>query len=199
VTVEGEARLLGGRYELQERIATGGMGEVRRGRDVVLQRTVAVKVLRSCYADDPTFVARSRGEDRHAAALSHPNIAAVLDYGEGSQDEAGEHLAYPVMEMVDGAPLSTRLAEDGPMEPEEALHVLRQTAAGPAEAHRRGLVHRDPTPTDPATPTVPTGDQSGPTVTDPGPSAPGTSTGPPTVEPGPATASTDTAPAQPAA
>ena len=145
-TVEGERRLLGGRYELQERIANGGMGEVWRGRDVVLQRTVAIKVLRSEYADDPTFVARFRAEARNAAALNHPNIASVLDYGEAAREEAGEHLAFLVMELVEGAPLSDRLAVDGPMEPEEALSVLRQTAAGLAEAHRRGMVHRDVKP-----------------------------------------------------
>ncbi|WP_244524413.1 protein kinase domain-containing protein [Trujillonella endophytica] len=145
-TGEGERRLLGGRYALEERIATGGMGEVWRGRDVVLQRAVAVKVLRSEFADDPTFIQRFRAEARNAASLSHPNIAAVLDYGEASPDEAGEHLAYLVMELVDGAPLSARLSADGPMEPQAALSVLRQTAAGLAEAHRHGVVHRDVKP-----------------------------------------------------
>ncbi|MGY1743353.1 MULTISPECIES: protein kinase domain-containing protein [unclassified Blastococcus] len=145
-TVEQGRRLLGGRYELQERIAAGGMGEVWRGRDVVLQRDVAVKVLRSEYADDPTFVERFRAEARHAAALNHPNIAAVLDYGEACPEEAGEHLAFLVMELVEGAPLSARLAAEGPMDPEDALSVLQQAAAGLAEAHRRGVVHRDVKP-----------------------------------------------------
>jgi serine/threonine-protein kinase len=145
-TVGGDSGLLGDRYELLERIATGGMGEVWRGRDVVLQRTVAIKVLRSQYADDPTFIARFRAEARHAAALNHPNIAAVLDYGEAAPEEAGEHLAYLVMELVDGAPLSAHLSAEGPMEPHAALSVLQQTAAGLAEAHRRGLVHRDVKP-----------------------------------------------------
>ncbi|MGY1773206.1 protein kinase domain-containing protein [Blastococcus sp. SYSU D00813] len=145
-TVDGGPRLLGGRYELRERIATGGMGEVWRGRDVVLQRTVAVKVLRSEYADDPTFVARFRAEARNAAALNHPNIACVLDYGEAPEEQAGEHLAYLVMELVEGAPLSARLAADGPMDPHDTLVLLRQTASALAEAHRRGLVHRDVKP-----------------------------------------------------
>jgi serine/threonine protein kinase len=80
--VDGGRQTLGGRYELQRLIATGGMGQVWRGRDRMLDRLVAVKVLRSEYADDPTFLARFRAEARHAAALSHPNIATVLDYGE---------------------------------------------------------------------------------------------------------------------
>jgi serine/threonine-protein kinase len=70
---------LGDRYELQTPIATGGMGQVWRGHDRLLDRPVAVKVLRSEYADDAVFLERFRSEARHAAALSHPNIAAVLD------------------------------------------------------------------------------------------------------------------------
>ncbi|SNS23899.1 serine/threonine protein kinase [Geodermatophilus saharensis] len=137
---------LGDRYELQELIATGGMGQVWRGRDQLLLRPVAVKVLRSEYADDPVFLERFRCEARHAAALSHPNIAAVLDYGESDDAGTGEHLAYLVMELVDGAPLSELLAVDGPLEPDAALSVLRQTAAALSEAHRAGLVHRDVKP-----------------------------------------------------
>ncbi|WP_345770930.1 protein kinase domain-containing protein, partial [Geodermatophilus normandii] len=145
-TVEQDRQTLGDRYELQELIATGGMGQVWRGRDLLLERSVAVKVLRSEYADDPTFLARFRNEARHAAALSHPNIATVLDYGEDSDDGTGEHLAYLVMELVEGAPLSTRIRDEGPMEPQAALSVLRQAAAGLAEAHRAGVVHRDVKP-----------------------------------------------------
>ena len=97
---------LNDRYELDELIATGGMGEVWRGRDTLLGRAVAVKVLRSEYTGDPTFLARFRAEATHAAALSHPNIAAVYDYGEVICEDDGEHLAYLVMELVQGEPLS---------------------------------------------------------------------------------------------
>ncbi|MGY1664254.1 protein kinase domain-containing protein [Geodermatophilus sp. SYSU D00696] len=145
-SLETGRQTLGDRYELQELIARGGMGQVWRGRDRLLLRPVAVKVLRSEYADDPVFLERFRCEARHAAALSHPNIAAVLDYGESDDEATGEHLAYLVMELVDGAPLSDRLSTDGPLEPEAALSVLQQTAAGLAEAHRAGLVHRDVKP-----------------------------------------------------
>ncbi|GAB3202580.1 hypothetical protein GCM10027261_41290 [Geodermatophilus arenarius] len=145
-TVQRGSRTLGDRYELQEVIATGGMGQVWRGRDHLLARPVAVKVLRSEYADDPTFLARFRNEARHAAALTHPNIATVLDYGEGTDDATGEHLAYLVMELVEGAPLSTLIETEGPLDPAAALSVLRQAAAALAEAHRSGVVHRDVKP-----------------------------------------------------
>ncbi|MGY2002521.1 protein kinase domain-containing protein [Blastococcus sp. SYSU DS1024] len=139
-------RCLDGRYQLQELIAVGGMGEVWRARDLQLHRSVAVKVLRSEYADDPVFVARFRSEARHAAALSHPNIAAVLDYGETTAEDTGERLAYLVMELVEGPPLSARLAEVGSLDTAAALSLLRQAAAGLAEAHRAGVVHRDVKP-----------------------------------------------------
>src|SRR3712207_6976389 len=80
--VEPGRRCLGDRYELHQLIAAGGMGQVWRGHDLALHRPVAVKVLRSEYTGDPTFVARFRAEAQHAASLSHPNIAAVFDYGE---------------------------------------------------------------------------------------------------------------------
>ncbi|MGY1706261.1 protein kinase [Geodermatophilus sp. SYSU D00697] len=144
-TVERGRQILGDRYELEQLIATGGMGEVWRGHDHHVDRPVAVKVLRSQYADNPTFAARFRAEARHAAALRHPNIAAVLDYGE-TTTEAGENVAYLVMELVEGAPLSERLAAEGRLSTQTALSVLEQAAAGLAEAHRAGVVHRDVKP-----------------------------------------------------
>jgi serine/threonine-protein kinase len=99
--VEPGRRNLGDRYELAELIAAGGMGQVWRGTDVLLGRPVAVKVLRSEYTGDPTFRARFRAEAQHAAGLSHPNIAAVFDYGETeATDGSGETLAYLVMVLV---------------------------------------------------------------------------------------------------
>ena len=145
--VEPGRRDVGERYELAQLIAAGGMGQVWRGTDVLLGRPVAVKVLRSEYTGDPTFRARFRAEAQHAAALSHPNIAAVFDYGETeATDGSGETLAYLVMELVEGEPLSAVLQREGRLSAAATLSLLEQTASALAEAHRVGLVHRDVKP-----------------------------------------------------
>jgi serine/threonine-protein kinase len=149
--VEPGRRCLGDRYELHELIAAGGMGQVWRAHDLALHRPVAVKVLRSEYTGDPSFLARFRAEAQHAASLSHPNIAAVFDYGENiAQDGTGETLAYLVMELVEGEPLSRLLsrlvAREGALDTGTTLSILRQTAFGLGEAHRAGMVHRDVKP-----------------------------------------------------
>src|SRR3712207_5528913 len=123
------------------------MGQVWRGTDVLLGRPVAVKVLRSEFTGDPTWLARFRAEAQNAAALSHENIACVYDYGETTAgDGSGETLAYLVMELVQGQPLSDLLRRSGRMDTATALRILGQTAAGLAEAHRAGMVHRDVKP-----------------------------------------------------
>jgi serine/threonine-protein kinase len=120
---------------------------VWRGHDVLLGRPVAVKVLRSEYTGDPTFLARFRAEAQHAASLSHPNIAAVYDYGEvTAEDGSGETLAYLVMELVEGEPLSAVLRREAPLDVAATLSVLRQTGYALGEAHRVGMVHRDVKP-----------------------------------------------------
>ena len=113
------------RYERLDRIATGGMGEVWRARDTVLGREVAVKVLKQEYAEDPTFRARFADEARHAAALHHPGIAAIFDYGalEGETP-------YLVMELVDGRPLSDLIADGRQIDPEQARLLALQVADG---------------------------------------------------------------------
>ncbi|MGY1822553.1 serine/threonine-protein kinase [Geodermatophilus sp. SYSU D00079] len=145
--VEPGRRALGERYELASLIAAGGMGQVWRGVDALLGRPVAVKVLRSEYTGDPTFRARFRAEAQHAAALSHPHIAAVYDYGETeAADGSGETLAYLVMELVEGEPLSAVLRRETRLDASTTLDLLQQTASALAEAHRVGLVHRDVKP-----------------------------------------------------
>ncbi|MGY1822592.1 serine/threonine protein kinase [Geodermatophilus sp. SYSU D00079] len=134
--------ILAGRYEITAPIATGGMGEVWRARDRVLDRVVAAKVLRSEFTGDPSFVARFRNEARHTAALSHPNIASVYDYGE-TEDDRGGQLAFLVMELVEGKPLVTILHEEGKLPVDWTLHVLGQSADGLSAAHKAGVVHRD--------------------------------------------------------
>jgi serine/threonine-protein kinase len=128
------------RYELTRRIAGGGMGEVWAARDVLLDREVAVKLLRREYVDDPGFVERFRAEARHAASLSHPGIAAVYDYGEVDGS------AYLVMELVPGQPLSSIIAERGPLSAAEVVPLLQQAAMALQAAHAAGLVHRDVKP-----------------------------------------------------
>src|SRR3954462_11770917 len=145
--VEPARRTLADRYDLRALLAAGGMWQVWRAHDQLLGRPVAVKVLRNEYTGDELFLARFRAEAQHAAALSHPNIAAVYDYGEESTiDGSGEHLAYLVMELVEGESLSTLLARSGTLSPDRTLDVLRQTASALAAAHEAGVVHRDVKP-----------------------------------------------------
>ena len=142
--MEPDIRLLGDRYELQHLIASGGMGRVWRARDRLLNRPVAVKVLRSEFTGNPAFVARFRAEAQHAAVLHHPNIATVFDYGEA--DVGGERLAYLVMELVEGESLSELLHRERRLDVPRTLTILRSTAAALAVAHAAGLVHRDVKP-----------------------------------------------------
>lgn len=137
-------RVLGDRYRLVERFASGGMGDVWRADDTVLGRSVAVKILRPEHAADPDFLERFRAEARHAAALTHPNIAGVHDYGE--IDEHGSVLAYLVMELVPGEPLSALLARSGPLPVDRTLELVAQAADALQAAHTRGVIHRDVKP-----------------------------------------------------
>jgi eukaryotic-like serine/threonine-protein kinase len=130
--------LVAGRYQLHDRIAAGGMGEVWRALDTVLERPVAVKLLRAGYASHRETLARFRAEARHAASLTHPGIAHVYDYGE----TADGHPPYLVMELVDG-PALTALLSRGPLDAATAMDVIAQAAAALSAAHAAGLVHRD--------------------------------------------------------
>ncbi|MDQ1674153.1 MAG: eukaryotic-like serine/threonine-protein kinase [Frankiaceae bacterium] len=138
-----EGDLLGGRYRLASQLATGGMGVVWRADDETLGRRVAVKVLKSEYAEDPTFVERFRAEARNTAMLTHPGIATVYDYGEVPVEGSAGSSAYLVMELVPGPPLSAVLAEHGPMSPARVMNVVGQAALALQAAHEAGVVHRD--------------------------------------------------------
>ena len=129
------------RYTLLGPIAAGGMGEVWRARDERLGRVVAVKVLRAEYAADPDFRHRFHAEARHTAALSHPGIAGVFDYGETS-----DGFGYLVIEYVDGEPLSVLLRREGRLPASRALDIVGQAALALDAAHRAGVVHRDVKP-----------------------------------------------------
>ncbi|HWO69585.1 MAG TPA: Stk1 family PASTA domain-containing Ser/Thr kinase [Actinomycetota bacterium] len=131
---------LDGRYHVLERIATGGMGEVFRARDLVLEREVAIKVLHRNLAADPGFVERFRREARAAASLNHPNIVAVYDWG------AVDGVYFMVMEHVRGPSLREVLDAAGRLEPRQAADVLLQVLAALDHAHRMGIVHRDVKP-----------------------------------------------------
>lgn len=126
------------RYRFDEQIAAGGFGEVWRGTDVTLGRTVAIKLLRPACAQDPATSARFRAEARNAAALCHPNIAAIHDFCEPPPPAA----PFLVMEYVPGPSLAALLA-GGPLDTAAAMHVLAEAALGLAAAHQAGLVHRD--------------------------------------------------------
>ncbi|GAB2693398.1 hypothetical protein GCM10027071_03410 [Microbacterium marinum] len=127
----------GGRYELDSRIAIGGMGEVWEATDHVIGRTVAIKILKDEYMGDPGFLERFRAEARHAALVNHEGIASVFDYGE----ENGS--AFLVMELVPGEALSTILEREGSLSTDKTLDIVAQTASALQAAHAAGLVHRD--------------------------------------------------------
>ncbi|MEU1420506.1 serine/threonine-protein kinase [Kitasatospora sp. NPDC005751] len=138
--------VLGGRYTLTERIGGGGMGSVWRADDEVLARQVAVKILHPGLVEDGAFVKRFRREAQLLAALKHPGIVDVHDYGESGEDAGDDRVAYIVMELIDGQPLDKVLTESGPMPPERALGLLATALDALHAAHRQEIVHRDVKP-----------------------------------------------------
>jgi tRNA A-37 threonylcarbamoyl transferase component Bud32 len=132
-----EGRIVDGRYQLGSLLGVGGMATVYLATDRVLERQVAVKVLRSSEAQDPVFVERFRREARAAARLSHPNIVAVFDSG------ADADQPYLVMEYVPGESLAQLLHRQGWLPPHRAVELAIQVCAALAAAHAQGLVHRD--------------------------------------------------------
>jgi serine/threonine-protein kinase len=135
-----EQTVFNGRYELHRRLARGGMADVFLARDQLLDRPVAVKVLFSEYASDPSFVERFRREAQNAANLNHPNVVSVFDWGE----ENGTY--FIVMEYAEGRTLADILRAEGPLHPQRAAEVASDIAAALGFAHRNGVIHRDVKP-----------------------------------------------------
>jgi serine/threonine protein kinase len=135
-----EAGALSGRYETGEKLGTGGMSNVYKATDRILERTVAVKILAEHLSDDERFVARFKREALAVAKLIHPNIVQVYDTGV----DDGRH--YIVMEYVEGRSGAQILQRQGPVEPEIAAEIGAQACAGLDYAHRRGIIHRDVKP-----------------------------------------------------
>lgn len=134
--------LLGQRYRLRERIAVGGMGEVWRAEDTVLERTVAVKAMLPALLSDPGFAKRFVAEAKTVAALTHPHIVNVHDFGNADLP-SGETTAYLVMEFIEGKSLADLIAERGRLDARELMPIIAATAEALQQAHERGIIHRD--------------------------------------------------------
>ncbi len=132
--------VLSGRYEIGDRLGSGGMSSVHQATDLILERTVAVKILAEHLSDDERFVARFRREALAVAKLIHPNIVQVYDTG----IDEGRH--YIVMEYVQGRSGAQILQRQGPLDAETTAEIGAQACAGLDYAHRRGIIHRDVKP-----------------------------------------------------
>ena len=130
-------KLLAGRYELIEKIGEGGMAVVYKGKDRLLNRYVAIKILRPEYTKDEQFIESFRRESQAAAGLSHPNIVGVYDVGQ----EGNIH--FIVMELIDGKTLSEVIKEKGKLEYKEAINITLQVASALSLAHKNQIIHRD--------------------------------------------------------
>ena len=144
--VDDAPRILGGRYEVGELIGRGGMAEVHIGHDTRLGRTVAIKILRSDLARDPSFQARFRREAQAAASLNHPAIVAVYDTGEDifTEPTGGvAHVPFIVMEYVEGHTVRDILRDGAAVPIEEAVEITTGVLSALEYSHHAGIVHRD--------------------------------------------------------
>lgn len=133
-------RLLAGRYELIEKIGEGGMAVVYKAKCRLLNRYVAIKILRPEYTKDSQFVESFKRESQAAASLSHPNIVSVYDVGKEG------NINYIVMELIEGRPLSEIIKEQAPMDYRKAIEIIKQVAAALSIAHKNHIIHRDVKP-----------------------------------------------------
>lgn len=130
-------KLYGGRYEIEEKIGAGGMAIVYKAKDTLLNRTVAIKVLREQFVSDEGFIRRFRREAQSAASLSHQNIVSIYDVGKDGEND------YIVMEYVKGTTLKDIIRKEAPLPTDKALYIIRQIAEALAHAHANNIIHRD--------------------------------------------------------
>ncbi|HXT63047.1 MAG TPA: protein kinase [Pyrinomonadaceae bacterium] len=129
---------LAGKYRIEKLIKTGGMGAVYRGKHVLMDKTVAIKVLRPSLAGDDAVVARFSREAKAASKISHPHAVSVTDFG-----EAENGVVFLVMEYLDGRTLKEVIASEGPLALDRAVNIVRQVAGALDAAHSQGVIHRD--------------------------------------------------------
>nr|WP_255639621.1 Stk1 family PASTA domain-containing Ser/Thr kinase [Aquibacillus saliphilus] len=129
--------MLNERYKVKKMIGGGGMANVYLARDIILDRDVAIKVLRLEYANDDEFIARFHREAQSATSLSHPNIVNIYDVGEE------DNIYYMVMEYVDGMTLKKYIQTYGPVEVQKAIDIMKQVTSAIIHAHENDIVHRD--------------------------------------------------------
>lgn len=132
-----KGHLLSERYRIERPIGGGGMANVYLAHDIILDREVAIKVLRLEFANDPEFIERFDREAQAATSLAHPNIVNIYDVGEE------DHILYMVMEYVDGLTLKEYIVKHGPVAVDEAVRIMKQLTDAIAHAHANGLIHRD--------------------------------------------------------
>ena len=130
-------RVLSGRYELEEKIGSGGMAEVYKAHDRLLARPVAIKILHEAYRSDMEFINRFHREAKSAARLSHPNIVSIYDVGVAGNDH------YIVMEYVQGSTLKKKILDEGPLDILSATTIAKDIANGLTHAHANNIVHCD--------------------------------------------------------
>ena len=134
------SRILSGRYELLEKIGDGGMAVVYKGKDKLLNRYIAVNILRPEFTKDATFVENFKRESQAAAGLSHPNIVGVYDVGrEGN-------INYIVMELIEGDTLNKIIEKEAPMDYRKVIDISKQVASALRTAHKNKIIHRDVKP-----------------------------------------------------
>src|SRR5215813_6394518 len=129
---------LASKYKIEKLIKQGGMGAVYRGKHVLMDKTVAIKVLKPSLAGDDAVVARFSREAKAASKISHPHAVSVTDFGESENG-----VVFLVMEYLDGRTLKEIIKSEGPMQLARVVEILRQVAGALDAAHEQGVVHRD--------------------------------------------------------